>query len=147
MSDIHVSAPDAADETTKVHDEPDKESNLVKHARRELGIIGEDQDTIEGIVKIMQAFSDMGHSGGSASIVIPMVHELLQFHNLSPITNDPDEWMHHGEDVWGEHGGIWQNIRNGELFSGDGGKTYWSLADGSQSGNIKKIYVAKLSLK
>jgi hypothetical protein len=124
-----------------------EESNLVKHARRELSIIGEEEDTIEGVCKIMQAFSDMGTSGGAASIIIPMVHELLQFRNLSPITNDPDEWNHVAGDIWGEAGGIWQSNRNSELFSADGGKTYWSLADGSRSGDVKKTYTAKVSLR
>lgn len=99
-------------------------SNLVAHARRELEIIGEEPHTIEGICKIMQAFSDMGHSGGSASVVIPWINALLNFHNLTPLTDDPTEWIYHDEMTWGQPGGIWQNIRNSKAFSRDGGLTY-----------------------
>jgi hypothetical protein len=108
-------------------------SRLVEHAKRELEIIGEEESTIAGVCNVMQAFSDMGHSGGSASVVIPWIHELLQFKNLTPLTNDPDEWIHHDESVWGQPGGIWQNIRNSEAFSRDGGKTYQFLTRSEDS--------------
>lgn len=111
-------------------DEAPSESNLVAHARRELELIGEDdQEWIDGLVKIVQAFADMGHSGGSASVAIPMINLLLQFKNLMPLTDDPDEWIHHTEELWPEPGGIWQNVRNGEAFSSDGGITYTLLSD------------------
>lgn len=63
-------------------------SNLVKHARRELELIGEDPEFIKGYLKVIQAFADMGHSGGSASVAIPTINELLQFNNLSPLIDD-----------------------------------------------------------
>lgn len=116
-------------------------SNLVDHARRELELINEEPDTIEGYLKVVQAFADMGHSGGSASVAIPVIHELLQFKNLRPLTDDPVEWHHHGEDVWGAPGGIWQNKRNGEAFSKDGGKTYYLVSDGSNI-DQKKWYTS-----
>jgi hypothetical protein len=105
-------------------------SNLVEHARRELELVGEDQETIDGLLRVVQAFSDMGHSGGSASVAIPMLNELLSYRNLMPLTDDPSEWFHHGEDVAGRPGGVWQNIRNSEAFSNDGGKTYYLLSEG-----------------
>jgi hypothetical protein len=71
----------------------------------------------------------MGHSGGSASVAIPTINALLQFKNLRPLTNDPKEWVHHGEEIWGEKGGIWQNERNAEAFSKDGGKTYYLISE------------------
>ena len=99
-------------------------SNLVKHAKRELELIGEEPKTIKGYLKVIKAFSDMGHSGGSAMIAIPVINELLSWRNLSPLTDNQDEWLHHTGEVWGEPGGVWQNIRNSEAFSSDGGKTY-----------------------
>lgn len=104
-------------------------SNLVTHARRELVLIGEDPETIDGLLKVIQAFADMGHSGGSASIAIPMINALLQFKNLSPLTDDPGEWVHHTAEQWGEPGGVWQNKRNGEAFSNDGGYNYYLLSE------------------
>lgn len=108
-------------------------SRLVEHARRELEIIGEEEHTIQGICNIMQAFADMGHSGGSASVVIPWLDKLFRFKNLTPLTDDPDEWVHHDESTWGQPGGIWQNSRNSEAFSTDGGKTYRFLAGSKDS--------------
>ena len=108
-------------------------SNLVEHARTELSLIGEEPETIRGYLNVIQAFADMGHSGGSASVAIPVIHELLQFKNLRPLTDSPDEWM----DVSGVSGdgAMWQNRRNSEAFSDDGGRTYWLLSEGGHSGN------------
>lgn len=98
-------------------------SNLVDHARRELEMIGEDPEVIDGYLRIIQAFADMHPSGGMASVMIPTLNELLQFKNLKPLTNNPDEWI--------DHGGIWQNARNSEAFSTDGGETYYLLSEGA----------------
>lgn len=106
-------------------------SNLVEHAKRELEIIGEDKETTEGLLAVIQAFSDMGHSGGSAMVCIPRIAKLLSFENLAPITDNPEDWFHHGPETWGgEDGeGIWQCKRNSKLFSEDGGKTYSDVED------------------
>ena len=104
------------------------ESNLVAHAKKELALINEEPEIVEGYLKIVQAFADMNHSGGSASVAIVVINELLQFKNLTPLTNDPDEWC----DVAEQSGyTLWQNRRNSTAFSNDGGKTYWQLGDGS----------------
>lgn len=105
-------------------------SNLVDHARRELELLKEEPETIEGYLKVIQAFADMGHSGGSAAVAIPTINELLQFKNLTPLTNNPDEWIHHTSETWGEPGGIWQSVRNPGAFSNDGGKTYYLVSEG-----------------
>jgi hypothetical protein len=123
-------------------EQAEETSNLVRHARRELELIGEDPWIADHIVNVVRAFADAGHSGGSAAAVIPMLMELLQFKPLSPITNDPDEWMHIAEEQAGEPGGIWQNVRDGEAFSSDGGKHYWLLRDGASSKRRSPLYVA-----
>jgi len=112
-------------------------SNLVNHARRELEIIGEDPETIEGYLNVIQAFADMGHSGGSSSIAIPTIERLLQFRNLSALTDDPADWLNQKEYT-GED--FWQNIRNSEAFSTDGGKTYYLLSEGAHSRNPEPIH-------
>lgn len=122
-------------------------SNLVEHAKRELKAINEDPKDVEGYLKVIQAFADMGHSGGSAMVAIPIINELLQFHNLSPLTDDPEEWYFHGEDVWGSEGGVWQNKRNGEAFSHDGGKTYYLLSDGAHNYNRQPLHVSRARVK
>ena len=106
-------------------------SNLVEHARTELALIGEETQTVEGYLKVIQAFADMGHSGGSASVAIPVINELLQFRNLKGLTADPAEWV----DVSEQSGyAMWQSRRNSEAFSEDGGKTYWLLSEGGIEG-------------
>lgn len=120
-------------------------SNLVQHAERELTLLGEDQETIDGYKKVIQAFADMGHSGGSAAIAIPVINELLQFNNITPLTDNPDEWQYISEDVWGSSGGIWQNRRSGEAFSNDGGKTYYLLSEGGNDKNRKPLHESKKS--
>lgn len=103
--------------------------SLVEHARRELELIGEEPETVEGYLKVIQAFADMAHSGGSVSVAIPVINELLQQKNLSPLTDDPDEWIFHEPGMWDGKNGIWQNVRRSVAFSEDGGKTYYRIDD------------------
>lgn len=103
-------------------------SNLVDHARRELELCGQFEEDPAFAVSVLAAVSAFaaysGHSGGSAAVGIGMLQELLSFKNLSPLTNDPAEWIRHTPDMWdGEHH-VWQNTRNGSAFSEDGGLTY-----------------------
>lgn len=113
----------------------DVENNpLVKHANRELEIIGEEPWAVQGYLDMVKIFVKMGHSGASAGIFTATLNRLLQFKNLAPLTDNPDEWHYHGKDMWDGEKGVWQNIRNSEAFSTDGGKTYTLLsenADGS----------------
>lgn len=98
-------------------------SNLVEHAKRELALLGEtDQKFVDTIVNAVQAFSEYGHSGGSASAAIPIINDLLQFKPLSPLTNNPAEWNEVGD-------GVWQSARNSEAFSTDGGKSYYLVSE------------------
>lgn len=108
---------------------PERQSNLVEHARRELDLLGEEESIILGYLEMIQIFADMGHSGGSASVFVPTLNRLMRFENLKPLTDDPDEWFFHGEDTSGHPEGMWQNRRNGEAFSHDGGKTYYLLSE------------------
>lgn len=102
--------------------------SLVEHARRELELLGEDEWMKEGMLKTIAAFAEMGHSGGSASIAIPMLNDLLQHKNLTPLTNDPAEWIDQSSlTADGNH--LWQSNRNYEAFSLDGGKTYYLLSE------------------
>ena len=119
----------ATDAVQKIVDEAPSESSLMIHARRELELLGEEPEIVEGYLKMIQIFADMGHSGGSASVFIQTLTRLLWFKNLTPLTDDPDEWVHHTTEVWGEPGGVWQNVRYGEAFSDDGGKTYTLLSE------------------
>jgi len=98
-------------------------SNLVEHAKRELKLLGNGPEIDEPVLKIVEIFSEMGHSGSSAAYTSGVIHELLQYKNLKPLTDDPEEWfLHEGHGPDGAD--MWQNKRNSEAFSDDGGKTY-----------------------
>ncbi len=106
----------------------DIQSRLVEHARRELALIGEEQSTIDGLVSVVGAFAECGHSGGSAPYAIAYLERLLRFEPLTPITNDPAEWTDQSEisgHPW------WQSVRDSRAMSHDGGKTYWLVTDNS----------------
>ena len=113
-------------------------SNLVDHARYELELIGEEPETITGLLKVLQAFADMGHSGMSATITIQMLDQLFQFKNLTPLTDNPDGWVQHAEDL----GGMWQSTRDYEAFSTDGGKTYEILSDKRGPDGKKPVHIS-----
>ncbi len=124
---------------TDIQDTLEEESNLVLHARTELKALGEDPETIDGYIKVVQAFAEMGHSGGSASVAVPVLVALLQFKNLRPLTDNPEEWHFHGPEFWDGTNGIWQNKRDGEAFSNDGGKTYYLLSEGGRDKNDDNV--------
>lgn len=139
---------DAADEVIAVINKEknsDEESNLVAHARRELDLLGEsDQEFKNAIINSVAEFEKYGHSGGSASVAIPLLNDLLQFKNLTPLTNDPSEWIHHEPPVVSREGGdIWQSSRNSEAFSNDGGKTYYLLSEGGNDSNREPLHTSE----
>jgi hypothetical protein len=106
---------------------------LVEHARRELERIGEEPETIDWYCRVIAEFASFGHSGGSASVTIPVLHELLQFRPLSPLTDDAAEWIDQTEACGGTP--TWQSRRDSTAFSADGGRTYWLLAEREAAGS------------
>lgn len=112
----------------------DEESNLVQHARRELALAGNDTDFNACIINAVRSFAAYGHSGGSAGVGIHILHDLLQFNNLTPLTDDPSEWMKISGD------GDWQSNRNPEAFSKDRGKTYYLLSEGGHTDNPEPVH-------
>jgi hypothetical protein len=104
-------------------------SNLVEHARRELVRIGETPETISGILDVVQSFADMEHSGFSATHTVGVLEKLLMGKPLSPLTDDPTEWNLISSEMSGSSDGLWQNVRNPEAFSLNGGETYYVLSE------------------
>lgn len=145
---VHVAVKDAANTIVSFLDTSiSNDSNLVAHARRELELLGEEPEFIEGYLKVIQAFANMGHSGGSASVAIPVIHELLSFNNLSPLTTDPQDWQHHPDNSFGNVEGIWQNRRNGKAFSTDAGKTFYLIDEERNENNEKLIHISVTYIK
>jgi len=102
--------------------------DLLSHARTELASMGEEPEIIEWYIGVLEKFVDLEHSGASLEITSNVLFRLMQFKNLTPLTNDPDEWL----DVSAytkEKDPVWQSKRNMEAFSHDGGETYYILSE------------------
>lgn len=110
---------------------------LAEHARRELELCGqyaEDPGYSESIIKAVEAFASYGHSGGSAMIAREQLYTLLAFKALSPLTDDPAEWIDQSEASGYP---VWQNKRDSTAFSEDGGRTYYLLAEREAAGSAE----------
>lgn len=108
-------------------------SNLVEHAKRELDLIGEDEDMRNHLVAVVEKFSEFGHSGSSAEHAADRLNDLLRYKALSPLTDAPEEWMDRSE-MSGYP--IWQNKRDSRAMSHDGGKTYWLVDEAQDSAEV-----------
>jgi hypothetical protein len=100
----------------------------VQHAIRELEFAGVEHDVRPSIIAAVKAFASYGHSGGSASAVIPMLNDLLNFRNIGPLTSHPDEWQHIEENIAGDNL-TWQSRRHSDAFSKNNGITYYVLSE------------------
>jgi hypothetical protein len=105
----------------------ESESGLVKYAQHELDLIlkqaekdGDEEDIHmqrvfnEGILKVVKAFSDCGHSGFSASLAIHYLDRLLKFRPLVPLTLEDEEWSK--VDI--DHK-VYQNNRASNVFKSE----------------------------
>lgn len=128
------------------HSDIDNGSGIMTHAMREMelaGLFGDDEDgdglrqsaINDQVLAMLRIFCAEGHSGSSAEYTIDLLTNLLRRRPLTPITNDPREWIDRSEESGKP---LWQNERDSEAFSEDGGKTYYLLRDGGE-----KIHTAK----
>ena len=113
-------------------------SNLIAHAERELrlaGLFDKDSDyggmVGEAVMKLVRSFAEEGHSGYSAMLTLAAFDRVARFKPLTPITDDPAEWMEVGEDMrFDKAVPVWQNCRQFSCFSNDGGKTFYDIDAG-----------------
>jgi hypothetical protein len=124
---------------------PEEESNLVQHARRELKLLGEEDNVIDWYVRVIKEYASFGHSGGSHMAVMPSLTRLLNFQPLTQLTNEPSEWFYHGSDIWGEPGGIWQSKRDGRMFSKDAGLSFTCVDDPKDENGERPVYLSKVT--
>ena len=89
--------------------------------------------------EICEVFCNQGHSGMSASLTLQLIQTLLKGENLTPLTNNPEEWV----DVSGYDRGsgegqpMYQNKRNSACFSTDL-KTYYDIYEETPP-NVSKV--------
>jgi hypothetical protein len=105
-------------------------SNLHKHALTEFKAAGwiDDNgytDEMQGMIcnhvmKLIDVFSEEGHSGSTAPYAINMFQKLASFKPLTPLTGEDDEWIKHDYGV----DPIYQNKRHGSVFKDANGDAY-----------------------
>lgn len=110
-------------------------SNLESHAKMEfraagwLDDNGNYMDEMQGMIcdhvlKLLQVFSDEGHSGTSAPYAIRLFSRLASFEPLVPLTGEDWEWNDTGR-------GVFQNKRASHVFKDESGaydingKVFW----------------------
>lgn len=109
-------------------------SNLQKHALMEFraagwlddnGYIDEMQESIcNHLIKLLDVFSDEGHSGTSAPYTVDVFARLARFKPLSPLTGEEWEWVDHGYTKQNKRCSSVFMDPNGECYNIDG-KVFW----------------------
>lgn len=116
--------------------------SLITFAENELklaGLFDEDSDYSgevgKATLELIEKFSEQGHSGASAPMVIGLFSKLASFIPITPITGKPEEWV--------EQEGCKQNVKCCSVFKYDDGNSYYIDAlifkpqdGGAFSGNI-----------
>lgn len=120
----------------------EEESNLVAHAKRELELAGmydadADYDGLLAphILDLIRLFASEGHSGGSAAVTLGVFERLARYKTLSPLTDDPEEWM---QVEMGDKE-CWQSRRQSSCFSSDSGKTYYDIDEKDRPMHTSKV--------
>ena len=122
-----------------------EKDELVEHCERELKLAGLTKDNqnapydgkiAESVLKLIKVFSSENHSELSGAITIQLFKKLANRENLTPLTNNPNEWMDISNIVGKP---MWQNIRNRNYFSKDGGKTFYNINSLNKNNIFTKI--------
>lgn len=129
-------------------------SNLKFHAQNEFVAAGwcdtngvfkdEMQQAIcEHVLKLLEVFSEEGHSGSSAPYAINLFSTLAKFKPIAPLTGEDWEWV----DVAEYNGSpLWQNKRCSSVFKDEtgvydiDGRVFWEWYRNSESGEVYKTY-------
>ena len=114
-------------------------SNLLKHAERELKLIGYDgKDEYNNMAKaaimeLLTTFANQGHSGFSANYIVNLFNKLAKYETLSPLTGNDDEWGN-VSDMSGDRKTLFQNNRDGRVFKNDDGAFFTEAIIWTESG-------------
>lgn len=102
--------------------------SLKEYATRELtalGLIGSDDEMNNEmgacVLKLIDVFSEQGHSGFSAGYCVMLFEKLASFKPLSPLSGNDSEWTDVSEQASEP---LWQNKRNFAVFKDHTGKAY-----------------------
>lgn len=129
-------------------------SNLINHAKEEFRAAGwvdengkfndDMQEAIcDHLIKLLQVFSDEGHSGSTAPYTINLFSRLAKFEPIAPLTGEDWEWSDTGHN--------YQNRRASHVFKDyDGncydinGKVFWEWS-GTKQDPHKSYYTNRES--
>ena len=133
-------------------------SNLLKHAKEEFRAAGwadengkyndDMQEAIcEHVLKLLEVFSEEGHSGSTAPYAIGLFSRLAKFEPIAPLTGEDWEW----HDVSEYSGTItYQNRRCSSIFKdNDGiaydidGKVFWEWVKDENGEPYKSYYTSR----
>ena len=133
-------------------------SNLITHAQNEFRAAkwiddnGNYCDEMQGMIcdhvlKLLQVFSDEGHSGSSAPYAINMFARLAKYEPIAPLTGEDWEWNEVSERMGSK---CWQNKRASHVFKDEtgaydiNGKVFWEwmpdLDENGPTGKAHKSY-------
>jgi len=104
---------------------------------------GMDFNMREHILRMVEEFSEEGHSGSSAGYSLGILKKLLAFEPLTPLTGEDDEWM----DVYEENDGttVYQNKRKSSVFKTHrgaydiDGKVFWHYWTDPDTGKTHEL--------
>lgn len=91
-------------------------NKALEYAKKELELLGNDdmQSMMNDcILKIIEEFSEQGHSGFSANYAISALERLLRWKPLKPLTGEDNEWRESYEKDGEKH---YQNKRCSSVF-------------------------------
>jgi len=101
------------------------------------------QAICEHVLKLLEVFSEEGHSGSSAPYAINLFSTLAKFKPITPLTGEDWEWV----DVAEYNGSpLWQNKRCSSVFKDEtgvydiDGRVFWEWYRNSESGKVYKTY-------
>lgn len=93
-------------------------SDFAKSELTRAGLFDEDSDyggmLGQSVMKLIDVFSDEGHSGFSAGMAISLFEKLARFEPITPLSGDDSEWME-------IYDGEWQNKRCPHVFKDSNG--------------------------
>ncbi len=105
-------------------------SNILDYVENELSLIGMGDDSTDEmnkvmhdhIIKMVEVFSEEGHSGFSAAYAIEILKKLLSWKPLTPLTGEDGEWTEVSVDE--VDGKLFQNKRYSSVFKDESGKAW-----------------------
>lgn len=98
------------------------------------------------VLKLLEVFSDEGHSGSSAPYAINLFSTLAKFEPIAPLTGEDWEWNNVSEYGGNDNGPLYQNKRCSHVFKDNNGAydingiVFWEWYTNPETGKKSKSY-------